>query len=64
MLSDTRLPALASDSTTYVFSAPDSAGALRIDVQLLFRRAYLQLMEWKGWEVPDIEMERQIVSVP
>jgi hypothetical protein len=63
VLSDTRLPALVSDTTTYVFGAPDTAGTLRIEVRLLFRRAYVQLMEWKGWEVPDIEMERQIVVV-
>jgi hypothetical protein len=64
VLSDTRLAALESDTSSYVFSAPDPSGAVSLDVRLVFRRAFVQLMEWKGWADSDIEMERQVVTVP
>jgi len=63
-LSDTRLAAFESDTTTYRFSAPPTSGTVSIDAQLLFRRAFIQIMEWKGWEVPHIEMEHQTITVP
>ena len=51
VVEDTRLPALGSDTTTYVFAgAPD----VSIRVTLRYRRAFQALMEQKGWDVPDI----------
>jgi hypothetical protein len=59
---DNRLPAFARDSSRFTFSA---AGApARIDVRVIFRRAFKELMDQKGWRFPDIEMARVILDVP
>jgi hypothetical protein len=63
VLSDNRIAALATDRSTYVFSAP-AAGTVRVEVVLLFRRAFIRLMDQKGWDVPDIEMSRQTLTLP
>jgi hypothetical protein len=62
VLSDNRLPALASDVSHYTFAAPRE-GEATIEVRLLFRRAYKELMDLKGWESPDILMARRTVVV-
>lgn len=63
IVSDNRLAALATDTSTYTFTAPD-AGDVKIEVTLLYRRAFIELMDQKGWEVPDIVMEQQEMRVP
>jgi hypothetical protein len=63
IVSDTRLAAFKSDESTYSFAVP-SGGAVSVKVTLLFRRAFLELAEQKGWDVPDIVMaEREMVLV-
>lgn len=59
---DTRLGAFKSDIGEFLFSAPDS-GNVRIEAVLLYRRAYKNLMEQKGWNEPDIIMESAATSV-
>lgn len=54
---DTRLPALASDESTYVFRVPPGSATVTVDVQLVLRRAFAALMAEKGWDMPDIIME-------
>jgi hypothetical protein len=63
VLSDNRLAAFATDTSTYTFAAP-AEGDAAVEVTLLFRRAYIQLMDWKSWDVPDIVMEQQALHVP
>ena len=63
-LSDTRLAVFAADTTRYRFAAPESSGPIAVEVTLLFRRAFIDLMDQKGWDVPDIIMEIETVSVP
>ncbi len=58
VLSDNRLAAFATDTSTYTFAAPDE-GEVTVEVTLIFRRAFIELMEQKGWDVPDIVMARQ-----
>jgi hypothetical protein len=60
--SDTRLAAFASDTTTYAFAAP-LGGDVAVDVSLLFRRAFLELAEQKGWDLTDIVMAEQDLRV-
>jgi hypothetical protein len=62
VVSDNRLAAFESDSSSYTF---DAAGAdpIQIIVRLVYRRAYIELMEQKGWNVPDILMEETRVLV-
>jgi hypothetical protein len=63
LVSDNRLSAFGSDSTTFAFAAPAN-GQARIAVRLLFRRADIELMDQKGWDVLDIVMEEETVEVP
>jgi hypothetical protein len=61
VVSDTRIPALASDETVYRFTASAPA---HIDVKLIFRRAPIDLIDQKSWDSPDIEMASATVTVP
>ena len=62
ILSDNRIAAFATDTSTYVFETPGE-GEVNIEVKLLFRRAFIKLMEQKGWDVPDIVMAWQTLLV-
>jgi hypothetical protein len=62
IVSDNRIPAFGSDTSTFTFTAPTD-GPASIDVTLLFRRAFKQLMDQKGWDVPDIMMVQQTIQV-
>jgi len=63
VVSDNRIPAFGSDTGTYTFTAPEE-GKVSINVSLLYRRAFIQLMDWKGWNVPDIVMDTERVEIP
>ena len=56
--SDNRIAAMDSDETSYSFDAP-SDGKATVDVRLLYRRAFIELRDLKGWTTGDIEMERK-----
>lgn len=58
LASDNRIPALGRDQSTFSFSAQTNE-KVTIDIQLIFRRAYIQLMDWKSWDSPDILMAEQ-----
>ena len=59
-MSDNRLAAFETDSSTYTFIAPPS-GETNIKVTLLFRRAFIALMDQKSWDIADILMEEERV---
>lgn len=62
IIEDTRLPAMKTDTTRYTFSLP--AGKIaEVKIRLLFRRAFQQLAELKGWSDPDILMEEATIRV-
>ncbi len=63
IVEDTRLAALATDTTHYAFDAPDGQ-ALTVNVRLVFRRAFAALQAQKGWDDPDILMEQATIQVP
>lgn len=66
VVEDTRLAALATDVSHYTFDAPDSVittGTAKLRVRLVYRRAFQQLMEWKGWSDPDILMGNLTLAV-
>jgi hypothetical protein len=67
VVEDTRLPALGVDASRYRFDLPTGVPAsdepVTIEVQLIYRRAYQQLMEWKSWTDPDIVMEEQTLQL-
>jgi hypothetical protein len=60
LVEDTRLPAFGTDVSRYTFAAP-TKGPITVEARLVFRRAFQQLMEWKGWDDPDILMEEETV---
>ncbi len=62
IVSDNRLAAFETDTSTYAFAAPD--GQATVEVTLLFRRAFIELMDQKAWDVPDIIMEQKAVEIP
>lgn len=62
VLSDNRLAAFATDTSTYTFAAP-TEGEVAVEVSLLFRRAFKELMDQKGWDVPDIVMEQEVITL-
>ena len=55
VVSDNRLAAFATDTSRYTFAAPAS-GESNIEVKLIFRRAFYELMKQKGWSNADIVM--------
>ena len=63
IVSDNRLAAFATDTSTYTFAAPNNGNAT-VEVKLIFRRAFKTLMDQKGWEAPDIVMEQAVVPIP
>ena len=62
IVSDNRLAAFGQDISQYNFIAPEK-GTVCISVRLVFRRAFKELMDQKGWDVPDIIMVQQILYV-
>ncbi|MFQ5997153.1 MAG: carboxypeptidase regulatory-like domain-containing protein [Dehalococcoidales bacterium] len=63
VLEDTRLPARETQTSQYIFSTPQR-GEVKVEARLIFRRAFYDLMKQKGWEVPDILMEKETVTIP
>jgi hypothetical protein len=63
VISDNRLAAFETDISRYTFEAPKN-GAATVQARLLFRRAFIQLIDQKGWDVPDILMEEEIEGIP
>ncbi len=62
IVQDTRLPALATDVSTYTFAAP-AEGPVRVRVTLRYRRAFQSLMAQKGWDVPDVIPAATLLTV-
>jgi hypothetical protein len=60
---DTRLAALATDTTQYTFDAP-AGQVVTVNVRLLYRRAFYELMQQKGWDDPDILMQHATLEIP
>ena len=63
LLSDNRLAAFATDSSSYTFVAPQG-GTLLVDVTLVFRRAFKELADQKKWQDKDYVMASRSIVVP
>lgn len=63
ILSDNRIAAFAADSSTCTFG-PAAEGKITVEVVLIFRRAFIDLALQKGWQIPDIVMEKKVISIP
>jgi hypothetical protein len=62
IVEDTRLAPYATDSSTYTFSLPAGSPA-SIKISLVYRRAYQQLEQQKGWTDADILMAESTITV-
>lgn len=62
VVSDNRLAAMTSDLSKYTFVCTDP-GAVTVEARLLYRRAFVDLMDTKGWKMPDILMEEQALTL-
>jgi hypothetical protein len=49
VLFDNRLAPFASDTTTYSFSIPGGFGTYALQARLIYRRAFRELIDTKGW---------------
>lgn len=65
ILSDNRIPAFASDRSTYAFTTPSNSETVTVEAELLFRRSYQADMVARSWDMADIQMEKiqQTVTV-
>jgi hypothetical protein len=61
IVSDNRIPAMASDVSVYAFGAPEVGGPMTVTAELRFRRVFQDVMDAKGWGTPDIVMEEERV---
>jgi hypothetical protein len=62
IVTDTRLAALATDTTRYTFDLA-AEEVVQVNVRLLFRRSFEELAKQKGWNDPDILMEESKIQV-
>jgi hypothetical protein len=62
IVEDNRLAVYASDTSAYTFAAPEE-GRVAVVATLLYRRAFKELMDQKGWDTPDIMMERHLLAI-
>jgi len=58
-----RLAPMATDTTHYTFKVP-SGKAVTVNVRLIYRRAFYQLEQQKGWNDPDILMAHDTLQIP
>ena len=66
LISDNRIPAQGQDTTVYVFAVPDD-GNVTVTARLIYRRAFIELIEQKGWDAPDTliaHIEKTIPDLP
>ncbi len=62
VMSDNRLMPFEEDQLFFSFSLAD-AESIEVSVRLMFRRATKELVDQKGWDVPDILMEQVNLSL-
>jgi nitrate/TMAO reductase-like tetraheme cytochrome c subunit len=60
---DTRIPALATDQTRYIFAAPASSQVVVVSTRLIFRRAYPELARQKLWVDPDLVVAQREIDL-
>ena len=58
LVDDSRISALDSAVSEYVFAAPIGDNTITITSELRFRRLFQDVMDAKGWQAPDVIMER------
>jgi hypothetical protein len=62
IISDNRIAAMQTDSSSYNFSAPDQE-SITLKVKLIFRRAFIEMIDQKGWNVLDIIIAEETITI-
>jgi len=57
IVTDNRIPAGESDTSTYTFAAPPGGETASVSVELRFRRVFQNMLDAKDWQTPDVIME-------
>ena len=63
IISDNRLAAFMQDTNQFSFSIPEGEAVI-VDVRLYYRRAFIDLITQKGWNLTDILLQQSVVAVP
>ncbi|MCA0452565.1 MAG: carboxypeptidase-like regulatory domain-containing protein [Chloroflexi bacterium] len=63
IVEDNRISPFETDTSNYTFAMPTS-DAVTIHVRLIYRRAFYDLMQQKGWNDADIIMEEATIELP
>jgi hypothetical protein len=61
--SDNRIPAIGSDTSIYSFVLSPTTREITIAAELFLRRAFQDVMDAKGWIVPDMLMEEEQIKI-
>jgi hypothetical protein len=59
--SDSRLAALATDKSNFIFQSPGSR--VNVTVTLIYRRAFIEMMEQKKWASPDVVIAQKKIGL-
>jgi nitrate/TMAO reductase-like tetraheme cytochrome c subunit len=62
IIHDNRIKAFEIAKSNYTFSKP-AAGSTLIDIKLIFRRAFIELMDQKGWDTKDIVIAEAKIKI-
>lgn len=62
LVEDTRIKALATAESAYRFQALPNQQST-VEIQLIYRRAYQQLIDWKSWPDQDVIMAQQSITI-
>jgi hypothetical protein len=62
ILSDNRIPALESAGSSYIFQAAKPE-AVQVKVELVYRRAFIELQEIKGWSDFDLLLAEKSIEI-
>ncbi len=64
LISDNRIAALETDTSTYIFDTTSAQGDITLSARLILRRAFIDLMVQKGWDTPDQPMAQETIVLP
>lgn len=59
---DNRIAAFEAASSEYTFES-QSSGSVRIVARIFLRRSFIDLMDWKDWDTPDMLMEEVVIDL-
>lgn len=62
LLSDNRIPALETANSTYIFQATNIE-SVQVEVKLVYRRAYIELQQLKGWLDSDLLLAEKSIEI-